>query len=66
MFEHPDSSRPDTWRVQRMVKLRQMASELRVAAGRRPATVANTFRQLAVDLERSANRMETDVIVPPA
>ena len=64
MFEHPDGARPDSWRVQRMEKLRQMASELRTNAARRPPGKANSLRQLAVDLERSANRLE-DVISHP-
>ena len=65
MFEDPDSARPDSWRVQRMVKLRQMASALRSRAARRPPRMANTLRQTAVELERSANRLE-DVISRPA
>ncbi|HEX7275927.1 MAG TPA: hypothetical protein VF244_01000 [Acidimicrobiales bacterium] len=38
-----------------------MASELRTRAARRPPATANILRQRAVELERSANRME-DVI----
>ena len=48
-----------------MTKLRQMASELRIGAAHRPPQAANVLRQLAVDLERSANRMD-DVISRPA
>ncbi len=48
-----------------MDKLRQMASELRSKAVRRPPRMANTMRQTAVDLERSANRLEA-VISRPA
>ena len=58
MFEHPDHARPDSWRVERMVKLRQMASVLRSRAARKPPGPANVLRQTAVDLERSANRLE--------
>lgn len=61
MFEDSVVARPENWRVLRMVKLRQMASELRSAAARRPPSAANVLRQRAVELERSANRME-DVI----
>jgi len=65
MFDHADESRSDGWRVQRIAKLRQMASQLRTRAARRPPSMANTLRQTAVDLERSANRLEV-VISPPA
>jgi hypothetical protein len=65
MFEDPGHTRPDSWRVLRMVKLRQMAAELRTRAAQRPPLVANTLRQRAVELERSANRIE-DVIYHPA
>ncbi len=65
MFDDSGSTRPDDWRALRMVKLRQMASELRNHAARRPPLVANTLRQRAVELEISANRME-DVISRPA
>ncbi len=41
-----------------MVKLRQMAADLRAGAARRPPGLANTLRQTAVELERSANRLE--------
>ncbi len=61
MFEHPTSPRPADWRALRTVKLRRMASELRCLAARRPPAMANTLRQRAVELERSANRMD-DVI----
>ena len=65
MFDDPGHTRPDSWRVLRMVKLRQMATELRHRAAQRPPLVANTLRQRAVELERSANRIE-DVISHPA
>ena len=58
MFDEGDSARPDSWRVERMVKLRQMAADLRAGAARRPPGLANTLRQTAVELERSANRLE--------
>jgi len=48
-----------------MIKLRQMASDLRTKAAKRPPGVANTLRQTAVELERSANRLEA-VISHPA
>jgi len=51
--------------MRRMVKLRAMASELRLGAAHRPPQAANVLRQLAVDLERSANRLE-DAISRPA
>ena len=47
-----------------MTKLRQMASELRSKAAGKPPQAANTMRQMAGDLERSANRLE-DVTVHP-
>jgi len=65
MFEDSGGARPDSWRVLRMVKLRQMAAELRGHAARRPPRVANTLRQRAAELDRSANRME-DIISHPA
>jgi len=65
MFDDPGDTRPDSWRVQRMVKLRQMASELRSKASRRPPQMANTLLQLAADLDRSANRL-VDVISRPS
>jgi hypothetical protein len=65
MFDQPDPTRSESWRVRRRVKLRQMAADLRANASRRPPQAANTLRQLAVDLDRSANRLE-DVIFPPA
>jgi hypothetical protein len=65
MLEDSAVTRPENWRVLRTVKLRQMARELRTRAARRPPSVANTLRQRAVELERSANRME-DVISHPA
>jgi hypothetical protein len=65
MFEDLDHVRPENWRTLRMVKLRQMASELRSHAARRPPLMANTMRQRAVELELSANRIE-DVISRPA
>ena len=65
MFEDPGPARPENWRTLRMVKLRQMAVELRACAARRPPQVANTLRQRAVELELSANRIE-DVISRPA
>ncbi|MEA2827979.1 MAG: hypothetical protein QOG43_2418 [Actinomycetota bacterium] len=65
MFEDPDQLRPQDWRALRMVKLRQMAGELRSRASRRPPLLANTLRQRAVELELSANRIE-DVISHPA
>ena len=48
-----------------MVKLRQMAAELRSRAARRPPLEANTLRQRAVELEHSANRIE-DITSHPA
>ena len=48
-----------------MVKLREMAGELRSHAARRPPQLANTLRQRAVELELSANRIE-DLISHPA
>jgi hypothetical protein len=65
MFEDPEGGRPDAWQEQRMIKLRQMASALRTRAARRPPGPANTLRQTAVELERSANRLEA-VISRPA
>jgi len=65
MFDPPDQARSESWRVQRMLKLRQMAAELRSGASRRPPGRAAALRQTAVDLERSANRLE-NVISPPA
>jgi hypothetical protein len=65
MFGEEGQARPENWRLLRMVKLRQMAAELRVRAARRPPQVANTLRQRAVELERSANRIE-DLISRPA
>jgi hypothetical protein len=65
MFEDPGLARAEDWRALRMVKLRQMAGELRSCAARRPPSVANTLRQRAVELELSANRIE-DVISRPA
>ncbi len=65
MFDDPGSTRPDNWRALRTVKLRQMASQLRLHASRRPPLVANTLRQRAVELERSANRMD-EIISRPA
>jgi hypothetical protein len=65
MFEDPGNARPENWRTLRMLKLRQMASELRLRAARRPPQAANTLRQTAVELERSANRLE-DFISRPA
>ena len=64
MFEPPNQTR-DSWRVRRVLKLRQMAADLRTSAARRPPQAANTLRQLAVDHERSANRLEA-VISPLA
>lgn len=58
MFEGPPAPRPENWHARRTVKLRQMALELRTAAARRPPSLANILRQRAVELERSANRME--------
>jgi hypothetical protein len=65
MFGEEGQARPENWRLLRMVKLRQMAAELRVRAARRPPQVANTLRQRAVELERSANGIE-DLISRPA
>jgi len=64
MLEPVAASAPDTWRMRRMTKLRQMASELRSKAAGKPPQAANTMRQMAGDLERSANRLE-DVTVHP-
>lgn len=64
MFGDHGLTRPENWRTLRMVKLRQMASALRSDAARKPPQVANSLRQMAVDLDRSANRLE-DVISRP-
>jgi hypothetical protein len=58
MFDDHDQPRPENWRALRMVKLREMAAELRSRAARRPPAVANSLRQMAVDHERSANLLD--------
>lgn len=58
MLDQTASARADDWQAVRLVRLRQMATDLRTAARRRPPPTANVLRQLAADLERRANSME--------